>query len=163
MKNIINRLTVFTTFCAALALSLTPTPRAGAVAAADTRERQFQFEYKATVKDTPAGAKRLELWIPVPHDATFQKITGLQIDSPAPYKIQTGQHGNRVLHLSVENPPPSGFTVTMRFEMSDATGEYWSRSRKSPDVTMPIGRRSLPRQLRQRVAGAGAWLRRPGS
>ena len=116
MKNIINRLTVFTTFCAALALSLTPTPRAGAVAAADTRERQFQFEYKATVKDTPAGAKRLELWIPVPHDGTFQKITGLQIDSPAPYKIQTGQHGNRVLHLSVENPPQQSLTVTMRFD-----------------------------------------------
>jgi transglutaminase-like putative cysteine protease len=115
MKNI-NRLTLFTTLCAALALSLMPSPRASAVAPDDTRERQFQFEYKATVKDVPAGAKKLDLWIPVPHDSPFQKITGLQIVSPAPYKIQTAQHGNRVLHLSVENPPPQSFTVTMRFD-----------------------------------------------
>lgn len=116
MKNTI-RQTIFTTLCAALALSLTLARCARAVAAAaDTRVRQFQFEYKATVKDIPAGAKRLELWIPVPHDGPSQQIKGLQIDSPAPYKILTAQHGNRVLHLNVENPPPSGFTVTMRFD-----------------------------------------------
>jgi transglutaminase-like putative cysteine protease len=117
MKHIV-RLTIFTTFCAALALSLVPGPRARAVSAAGTgpRERAFQFEYKATVKDVPAGAKKLELWIPVPHGGPFQKIEGLQIDSPAPYKILTAQHGNRVLHLSVENPPQQGFTVTLRFD-----------------------------------------------
>src|SRR5215210_7238448 len=116
MKNTI-RPTVFTTLCAALALALLPLPRARAVvAAADTRVRQFQFEYKATVKDIPAGAKRLDLWIPVPHDSPFQQITGLQIDSPFPYEIKTAQHGNRVLHLSVENPPQQGFIVTVLFD-----------------------------------------------
>jgi transglutaminase-like putative cysteine protease len=79
------------------------------------RERQFEFEYKATVKEIPAGARKVDLWIPVPHDTPFQKITGLHIDSPHPYRMHTAQYGNRILHLSLNNPPPSGLTVTMRF------------------------------------------------
>jgi len=96
-----------------LALVFVATPRAAAVA---PRERKIEFEYKATVKDVPPGARRLDLWIPVPHDSPFQKITGLRVESPFPYKIQGAQYGNRVLHLSVENPPPTGFTVRMRFD-----------------------------------------------
>jgi transglutaminase-like putative cysteine protease len=114
MKNII-RLTLFATACAALALSLMPNSRA---VAADPQERKFQFEYKATVKDIPAGTKKLDFWIPIPHDGPFQKITGLQIESPHPYKIQTAQHGNRVLHLSVEKPRPESFAVTVRFDVA---------------------------------------------
>ncbi|MCA1565335.1 MAG: transglutaminase domain-containing protein [Acidobacteria bacterium] len=79
------------------------------------KERQFEFEYKATIKEIPAGARKFELWIPVPHDTPFQKITGLQIDSPHPYRMHTAQYGNRILHLSLNNPTPSGLTVTMRF------------------------------------------------
>lgn len=64
----------------------------------------------------PQGAKKLDLWIPLPLDSPFQKITGLKIESPFPYKLQTIQYGNRVLHISVENPAQSGFTVLMRFD-----------------------------------------------
>jgi transglutaminase-like putative cysteine protease len=87
----------------------------GAVAVAP-RERGFEFEYKATVKDIPASAKHLDLWIPVPHDNPFQKIDGLRIDSPFPYKIQKAQYGNHVLHIGIENPSQTTFTVTMRFD-----------------------------------------------
>lgn len=87
-------------------------PQATASAA---RERNFQFEYKATVKDIPAGAKTVDLWIPVPHDGPFQKITDLKIESPYPYHTSTAQYGNRVLHISLKSPQQSSFTVTMRF------------------------------------------------
>jgi transglutaminase-like putative cysteine protease len=83
--------------------------------AATPRERKFEFEYKATVKDIPTGAKKVELWIPVPHDSPFQKITGMQIDSPFPYQIHTAQYGNRILHISLQNPQQSSLTVSMRF------------------------------------------------
>lgn len=83
--------------------------------AALPRERKFEFEYKATVKDIPTGAKTVELWIPVPHDTPFQTIKDLQIDSPQPYKVHTAQYGNKVLHISLNNPQQSSFTVTMRF------------------------------------------------
>jgi transglutaminase-like putative cysteine protease len=79
------------------------------------RERKFEFEYKATVKDIPTGAKKVDLWIPVPHDNPFQRITDLQIDSPYPYEIHTAQYGNQTLHIRLNNPPQSSFTVLMRF------------------------------------------------
>ena len=86
------------------------TPQASA---ALPRERKFEFEYKATVKDIPSGAQKVDLWIPVPHDSAFQSITDLQIDSPYAYQVHTAQYGNQVLHISLNNPPQSSFTVLM--------------------------------------------------
>lgn len=85
------------------------------VSAVSPRERALQFEYKATVKDIPAGAKTVDVWIPVPHNSPFQKITDLLIESPYTYRIRTGQYGNKVLHISAKEPQQSSFTVTMRF------------------------------------------------
>lgn len=83
--------------------------------AATPRERSFEIEYKATVKDIPTAAKKIELWIPVPHDSEFQKISELQIDAPYPYKIHTAEYGNKILHIVLASPQQSSFTVTMRF------------------------------------------------
>jgi transglutaminase-like putative cysteine protease len=85
------------------------------VPAPTLRERKFEFEYKATVRDIPAVAKRVELWIPVPHDDAFQKITGMEIVSPSPYEVHTSKYGNRVLHVSLSEPRQQSLTVTMRF------------------------------------------------
>lgn len=100
-----------------LILTMTWLPTSGGRVGAATiaRERNFELEYKATVKDIPTTAKQVELWIPVPHDSPFQKISELQIDAPYPYKIHTAEYGNRVLHFRLNNPLPSSFTVTMRF------------------------------------------------
>ncbi len=71
---------------------------------ATPHERSFQFEYKATVKDIPIDAKQVDLWIPVPHDSPFQRITDLQIESPYPYQTNRAQYGNKVLHISLNKP-----------------------------------------------------------
>jgi transglutaminase-like putative cysteine protease len=113
MKHIVIKLTIFAIVCAALAPAPSPLVRAGA---AGPQQRQFQFEYRAVVKDLPAGAKKLDLWLPIPHEGPFQQVKNLRIESPYPYRIQSAQHGNRVLHLSVENPRPEGFAVVMRFD-----------------------------------------------
>lgn len=100
---------------AALSAALVAAPSAAAFA---PRERRFTFEYKTVVKDVPAGAKRLDLWIPVPHDDPHQKIKALRIDSPHPYKIHSADFGNKVLHVRVENPRPEGFTLTMTLDVA---------------------------------------------
>ena len=100
--------------CLALAIATVSSPRRAA-AAPTPRERSFQFEYKATVKDIPTGAKQVNLWIPVPHDSQFQKITDLQIESPYPYQTNAAQYGNTILHVRLNNPQQSSFSVTMRF------------------------------------------------
>jgi transglutaminase-like putative cysteine protease len=79
------------------------------------RERQFEFEYRATIKEIPVGARRLEVWIPVPHDTPFQRIEGLSIDSPHSYRMHTAQYGNRILNISLNAPLPADVSVTMRF------------------------------------------------
>ena len=81
------------------------------------RERKFEFEYKATVKDIPSGAKKVSIWIPVPHDSPFQQITDMQIDSPYPYQIHTAEYGNKILSIGLNNPAQSSFTITMRFNI----------------------------------------------
>jgi len=103
-------------FALSLILAMTvlsgPGPQASA---ALPHERKFEFEYKATIKDIPTSAQKVDLWIPVPHDSPFQNITDLQIDSPYPYQVHTAQYGNRVLHISLNKPQQSSFTVLMRF------------------------------------------------
>ena len=108
---------LFTTLCAVLALVFLSGRSAHGVAAdaSAPRERHFEFEYKATVKDVPAGAKKVELWIPIPHDSPFQKITDMRIESPYPYQIHKTQYSNRVLHISVSDPQQPTFTITLRF------------------------------------------------
>ena len=84
--------------------------------AGPAREREFEFDYKATVKDVPAGAKRIAVWIPIPHDDPFQKITAIQLESPYPYRIYTSEYWNRMMHVSVDNPQQSSFSITMHFK-----------------------------------------------
>lgn len=83
---------------------------------AQARERHFTFQYTAAVKDIPAGARRVDLWLPVPHDDPYQQITGLQIDWLYSYEMHQGTYGNRILHVSVDNPKTSDFSVTIKFE-----------------------------------------------
>ena len=141
-------------------------------AAPALRERKFEFEYKATVKDIPAGAKRVELWIPVPHDDAFQKITGMEIVSPSPYEVHTSQYGNRVLHVSLGEARQQSLTVTMRFtavrrehvqarlqgasyhnsgEKLDADAAQWLR----PDRLVPLDEK-IKGWAREVVEAAGA-------
>jgi transglutaminase-like putative cysteine protease len=72
----------------------------------EPRVRSFHFSYKAIVKDVPAGARHLELWMPVAHDDPYQKVTHLRIESAYPYKLAAAPNGNRMLHLSLDDPRP---------------------------------------------------------
>ncbi len=87
----------------------------GATQAQTLRARVFAFEYSATVRDVPTSARQVDLWLPLPHNDPYQKITGLTVDAPYPYTIQSAQYGNRMLHLIVSEPKRSAFTVTVRF------------------------------------------------
>jgi transglutaminase-like putative cysteine protease len=80
------------------------------------RTRDFALEYKAVVKDIPAGTKHVDLWVPVPHDDPYQRITDLRIDSPHSYKIVAGSDGNIMLHIAVDNPKESELAVTMSLD-----------------------------------------------
>jgi len=81
------------------------------------RERNFAFEYLTTVKDIPADAKELTLWLPIPHDDPYQVISDLRIESPNPYTLRQAQYGNKILSVKLKSPQPAGFSVTLRFNV----------------------------------------------
>jgi transglutaminase-like putative cysteine protease len=87
-----------------------------AVAQPLPRSRAFHIEYKTTVKDVPAGAKRVELWIPAPHSDAYQKIANLRIDSPVPYEMTTAADGNTMVHIATDRPADGAFTITMSLD-----------------------------------------------
>lgn len=83
---------------------------------AQQRARSFTFTYTVTVKDIPASTKKLEVWLPVPHNDQYQKVTKIEIKAPYPYEIRRGQYGNIVLYMRVEDPSTSALTLTMNFD-----------------------------------------------
>ena len=85
-------------------------------------QRSFTFTYALTVKDVPAGAHQVDIWLPVPHDDAFQSITNLRVETPYHYEIATGAEDNRILHIRVadsrepmETMQPT-MQVTLRFD-----------------------------------------------
>jgi transglutaminase-like putative cysteine protease len=69
------------------------------------RSRTFEMTYRATVRDIPAGAKALDLWLPLPQTDRNQAIHRLTIDAPKPVSIgQEARFGNQCLHVRVEAP-----------------------------------------------------------
>jgi transglutaminase-like putative cysteine protease len=81
----------------------------------EPRTRSFSLEYKAIVKDIPAGAKRLDLWVPVPHNDPYQRITNIRVQAPSPYTISTGSEGNAILHTSIDSPKETTVAVDITF------------------------------------------------
>jgi transglutaminase-like putative cysteine protease len=75
------------------------------------RERHFSFEYQASVPAAVA-AKSYRLWLPIPHDDDFQRITSLRIDSSEPYHIATDALGNQILSIESKKAP----SITVKFD-----------------------------------------------
>src|SRR5271154_788571 len=78
---------------------------------AQPRERYFHFEYRATVPAATSG-NDFRVWIPIPHDDEYQRITNLKIDSSAPYKVATDPLGNRIVGIESSTPP----SITVKFD-----------------------------------------------
>jgi transglutaminase-like putative cysteine protease len=78
---------------------------------AQPRDRQFSFEYRAAVPSN-LSAHSFRLWIPIPHDDDYQRITNLQIESPNPYHISTDELGNTVLNIESTKPA----SIALKFD-----------------------------------------------
>ena len=92
-------------------LALPAARPAAAQAPAGPRSRTFVLTATATVPVPPAGTRALELWLPVPHTDANQDVAQLRIDSPLPYKVVAGAHGNQMLHLRAAAVPTAPLVV----------------------------------------------------
>lgn len=69
------------------------------------KSRTFRFTYQATVRDLPAGAKSLDVWLPYPQTDANQTIREVTIHAPGAVTIgREPVHGNEALFYHLDNP-----------------------------------------------------------
>jgi hypothetical protein len=118
------------------------------IASDTTASRSFEITYTATIPQLPQGARRLDVWLPVPSSDARQTITNLRIDSSLQHEFGTeGEYGNRVLHLWSDTP--AGASATLRFnctrrEEHSLPTDAWADVSQEP---APIARLLQPDRL----------------
>src|SRR5437899_5246817 len=82
--------------------------------------RNFEFTYQMTIPASPADAKTLRIWIPLPKSDPYQAISDLKIESPFPYaKHRDPEYGNEYLYLQVPAAQVSSLAeVRMSFQVT---------------------------------------------
>ena len=89
---------------AVLLLPLALGSETGAILAA----RVVEAAYVGTIAPLPPGAKRADVWIPLPSTTPFQEIGNLKISTPFPATVERDSAGNAVAHFAVENAAALG-------------------------------------------------------
>ena len=88
--------TVFATFGAAAILTACEPEK--------PESRKFRFDYGATLAGLPAGSK-VRVWVPVPQNTTFQRISWFKPELPAKPEIGTEEeYGNKILYFETQAP-----------------------------------------------------------
>ena len=93
----------------ASAVVVSPAPRSTAAPASSDSAvpaaRSFEVSYRAVVGDLPAGAGRVELWVPYPQSDENQQVEVVAVEAPTAYQVSTEpRFGNRMLHLAADRP-----------------------------------------------------------
>lgn len=90
--------------CAALSFagcrSTTVDPKVAAMAPDAAR---FQVEHTLAVP-VPAGARRVEIWLPLPRVEQTQDTTALEVEAPDGWQETVDANGNRYVHVLAESP-----------------------------------------------------------
>src|SRR5689334_7195234 len=82
------------------------------------RVRSFRFTYSFTVKDIPAGTKRVRVWIPVPQTDIHQTVHVLAVKAPVKTQMtKESGYGNRMFYADIDNPTTSQAEFTVDYEV----------------------------------------------
>ena len=102
--------------------------------------RNFRFTYKFTVKDIPAGAKRVRVWVPVPQTDEHQTVRVLAVKAPAETQMtQEPEYGNRIMYAEIQNPVSSKAEFSLEYEVTRreySRGGYAQLERKDQKPTL---------------------------
>ncbi len=81
--------------------------------------REFVLTYDVRIKDVPAGAKSVRVWLPMPMSTELQEVSNPRIDPAATTMrfVSDDPYGTRFLVLELTPPPEGGTTapVTVAF------------------------------------------------
>jgi transglutaminase-like putative cysteine protease len=90
--------------------------------------RTFRFTYNFTVKEIPAGASQVRVWIPVPQTDQHQTVRVVSIKAPVKTLMtQEFEYGNRMLYAELKTPAANQAEFTVDYEVTRreyARGDY---------------------------------------
>jgi len=96
--------------------------------------RTFDFNYSFTVKDIPAGAKRVRVWVPVPQSDQHQTVRILSVKAPTKTQMtHEPEYGNRIMYAEMQNPASGKAEFTLEYEVTRreySRGDYAQLERK---------------------------------
>jgi transglutaminase-like putative cysteine protease len=75
-------------------------------------KRRVRFEYAFEV-EPPAGAKRLEVWFPIPQESPFQTVEDLALSGRGVSVAKSPKTGMRAAHALVEDPGATRFSYSV--------------------------------------------------
>jgi transglutaminase-like putative cysteine protease len=102
--------------CTSLALALASAILASPSDAPVAAKRAFEFSYHVELKDVPATAKKVRIWVPIPKSSPQQTIDGLKLEGPGAAKIaDEPTSGNRIAYFEAASPGKSPLAVSLSF------------------------------------------------
>jgi transglutaminase-like putative cysteine protease len=102
--------------------------------------RKFRFSYNFTVKDIPAGTKRVRVWVPVPQTDPHQSVRVLSVKAPVKTLMtQESQYGNRMMYAEIQNSSQDKAEFSLAYEITRreySRGDYaqLKRTDQKPSV-----------------------------
>ena len=80
---------------------------------------QVPFNYTFTVKDIPAGAKLVRVWVPVAHSDDHQSVRLMHVTSPVQTRMtEDAEYGNHILYAEIHNPVQSSVDFSLQYEVT---------------------------------------------
>jgi transglutaminase-like putative cysteine protease len=81
--------------------------------------RKFRFTYAFTVKDIPAGAKIVRVWVPVAHSDEHQTVRLMKVKSPVQTTMsEEAEYGNHILYAEIHNPVQPTAEFALEYEVT---------------------------------------------
>ncbi len=102
--------------------------------------RTFRFTYHFTVKDVPAGAKRVRVWVPVPQTDQHQTVRVLNVEAPGKTQMtHESEYGNRMMYAEIQNSAVGKAEFTLEYEITRreySRGDYAELGQKDHKPTL---------------------------
>jgi transglutaminase-like putative cysteine protease len=96
--------------------------------------RTLRFTYNFTVKDIPAGAKRVRVWVPVPQTDQHQTVRVLAVKAPVKTQMtRESEYGNRIMYAEMQNFAQGKAEFSLDYEVTRreySRGDYAQLERK---------------------------------
>jgi len=105
-------------------------------------QRQFSLTYEATLRDFPAEAEEVRLWIPLAKTREGQVVTKRIITTSRHYDITTESvHGNDLLFMELTQPFPEVLNVRIDYEANVAEADFLEKNKEqTPDLYLQSSR-----------------------